>query len=117
MQSRAVNQAKAERNYHIFYNLLAGATDAERTEFYLTRAQDYHYLNQSGCIKLDNINDAESMQRIRQAMRILTFKDSDSIFRAIAAILHIGNIDFKPMPGDSVSVIDKNGTFCFQYLR
>ncbi|XP_068129710.1 unconventional myosin-IXa [Hyperolius riggenbachi] len=45
-KSRLVYQEQLERNYHVFYYLLAGASEEEKTEFRLGHAENYHYLNQ-----------------------------------------------------------------------
>ena len=52
-------QAEGERNYHIFYMLLAGCDkDPEvRKLTGLTEAVDYHYLDQSGVIVAEGFND------------------------------------------------------------
>lgn len=34
------------RNYHVFYYLLAGASEEERKSFHLLQPEEYHYLNQ-----------------------------------------------------------------------
>jgi myosin heavy subunit len=40
-----VHQAPTERNYHIFYQLLAGTTDEEKKELHLRATPaDYAYL-------------------------------------------------------------------------
>lgn len=41
-------QAKDERNYHIFYEMLAGLPSQQRQAFYLQEAETYYYLNQVG---------------------------------------------------------------------
>ncbi|TRY96167.1 hypothetical protein DNTS_008375, partial [Danionella cerebrum] len=45
-KSRLVYQEHNERNYHVFYYLLAGASEEERTAFHLKKPEEYHYLNQ-----------------------------------------------------------------------
>ena len=42
---RIVSQAKEERNYHVFYCVLAGLGNEERNKLKLTKAADYAYLN------------------------------------------------------------------------
>lgn len=39
-------QAREERNYHVFYELLAGMNDWDKQELYLQGAETYYYLNQ-----------------------------------------------------------------------
>lgn len=41
-------QAKDERNYHIFYEMLAGLPSQQKQAFYLQEAETYYYLNQVG---------------------------------------------------------------------
>ena len=36
------------RNYHVFYYLLAGASEEERKSFHLMKPEEYHYLSQVG---------------------------------------------------------------------
>lgn len=44
-KTRIVYQAPTERNYHIFYQLLAGTTDEEKKELHLRPGPaDYAYL-------------------------------------------------------------------------
>jgi myosin-7 len=43
-KSRLVGQAKDERNYHIFYCMLAGMSKEEKAKFDLQDASKYHYL-------------------------------------------------------------------------
>ncbi|MED6267232.1 hypothetical protein CHARACLAT_010067 [Characodon lateralis] len=45
-KSRIVFQAKSERNYHIFYEMLAGLPPHEKHSLYLQEAETYYYLNQ-----------------------------------------------------------------------
>ncbi len=39
-------QAYGERNYHIFYEMLAGLPQEEKDKYSLKKAEDYAYLNQ-----------------------------------------------------------------------
>lgn len=39
-------QAHGERNYHVFYQLLAGLPVKQKEELYLQEAEYYFYLNQ-----------------------------------------------------------------------
>jgi myosin heavy subunit len=47
-----------ERNYHVFYQLIAGATPAERAEFRLEAPEKYRYLNMGGVTTVPGTDDA-----------------------------------------------------------
>ena len=64
-KSRIVNQAPKERNYHSFYCLLNGLTDAQKKDLKLTKAEDFFYLNRGGMTKVDSINDKEDFGRLK----------------------------------------------------
>lgn len=49
-KNRVVRQNPGERNYHIFYAILAGTNNQHREAFGLTHPDSYHYLRQSSCL-------------------------------------------------------------------
>lgn len=58
---RLVTQNKGERNYHVFYQMLAGGADADISRWAVDRDPNaYHFLAQSGCVKLREIDDVSS---------------------------------------------------------
>uniref|UniRef100_A0A8C1Z402 Myosin XVAb n=1 Tax=Cyprinus carpio TaxID=7962 RepID=A0A8C1Z402_CYPCA len=95
-KSRIVFQAKDERNYHIFYEMLAGLPAHTKRAFYLQEAETYYYLNQGGNCEITGKDDGEDFRRLQSAMDILHFspEDQSSIFRVLSSILHLGNVFF-----------------------
>ena len=51
--SRIVSQVNDERNYHVFYELLAGLSEEEKLRYGLLDANKYFYLNQ---VKIGSLN-------------------------------------------------------------
>ncbi|KAL4835098.1 hypothetical protein H8958_015200, partial [Nasalis larvatus] len=105
-KSRIVFQAKNERNYHIFYELLAGLPAQLRQAFSLQEAETYYYLNQGGNCEIAGKSDADDFRRLLCAMEVLGFssEDQDSIFRILASILHLGNVYFEKYEMDAQEV-------------
>ena len=70
--SRLSFQAKNERNYHIFYQLLAGGSvnPDMKKELFLEAPSSYNYLNQSGCYTLDGVNDITMFDQLRLALQV-----------------------------------------------
>ncbi|KAK7397333.1 hypothetical protein VNO78_18501 [Psophocarpus tetragonolobus] len=94
-RSRVCQINDPERNYHCFYFLCA-APQEEIEKYKLGNPKTFHYLNQSKCYQLDDISDSHEYLATRRAMDIVGInqKEQEAIFRVVAAILHIGNIDF-----------------------
>ncbi|XP_014192066.1 unconventional myosin-IXAb isoform X3 [Haplochromis burtoni] len=114
-KSRLVYQEHNERNYHVFYYLLAGASEEERKAFHLLKPEEYHYLNQmtkkSHKLYWDNYYESElqdcftvegedlkhDFERLQLAMEMVGFLPTTrkQIFSLLSAILHLGNIRYK----------------------
>uniref|UniRef100_A0A5F8GUI5 Myosin IXA n=1 Tax=Monodelphis domestica TaxID=13616 RepID=A0A5F8GUI5_MONDO len=96
-KSRLVYQEHNERNYHVFYYLLAGASEEERAAFHLKQPEEYHYLNQQDCSIVDGEDLKHDFERLQLAMEMVGFlpKTRRQIFSLLSAILHLGNICYK----------------------
>ncbi|XP_059488702.1 myosin-VIIa-like isoform X2 [Neocloeon triangulifer] len=96
-KSRIVAQSTDERNYHIFYCMLAGLSADDRKKLELQDASHYKYLTGGGSITCEGRNDAAEFAQIRSAMKVLMFTDQEiwDIMKLLAALLHIGNIRYK----------------------
>ena len=95
-KSRIVTHAPEERNYHVFYEMLAGLTEDQRQKFGLMSAEKYFYLNQGGSCNIDGKVDKDDFQNLLSAMQVLGFtsEEQDVIFKIISSILHLGNVYF-----------------------
>jgi hypothetical protein len=95
-KSRVVVQTKGERNYHVFYFLLAGADPDLKSRLHLKSVDDYKYTNKSGCNIIAGVNDIEEFNVMVSAMNTLQFSDElrDTTFEIIASILQLGNVTF-----------------------
>ena len=98
-KSRLNRLAHEERTYHIFYQLLAGATTEERDRLGIEDPSDYSLLASSGCYRLPGgpfSDDATAMTELRLSMRALGFKSKhvNSIFNLLVAILLLSNLEF-----------------------
>ncbi|KAG8635974.1 myosin-15 isoform X2 [Manihot esculenta] len=114
-RSRVVQITDPERNYHCFYQLCASGMDAEK--YNLDHPSHFHYLSQSKTYELDGVSNAEEYIKTRRAMDIvgISHEDQEAIFRTLAAILHLGNIEFSPgKEHDSSIVKDQKSSFHMQ---
>ncbi|KAG2718038.1 hypothetical protein I3760_03G202400 [Carya illinoinensis] len=108
-RSRVCQISNPERNYHCFY-LLCAAPPEDREKYKLGNPKSFHYLNQSTCFELDGVDDGEEYHATRRAMDIvgISEEEQEAIFKVVAAILHLGNIEFaKGEEIDSSVVKDK----------
>ncbi|KAK2845218.1 hypothetical protein Q5P01_011877 [Channa striata] len=96
-KSRIVSQNPGERNFHVYYQLLAGASAEQRENLGVTTPDYYYYLNQSGTYTVDDVNDKKEFSDTMGAMSVvgLSVEDQESVLQLVAGILHLGNISFR----------------------
>uniref|UniRef100_A0A7N6BXV5 Myosin IXb n=1 Tax=Anabas testudineus TaxID=64144 RepID=A0A7N6BXV5_ANATE len=95
-KNRLVSRDKNQRNYHVFYYLLAGASKDEQDEFHLLKPQDYLYLKQKELCLDDEDKLGNEYKKLHQAMEMVGFLPSTKkhIFSILSAILHLGNVTY-----------------------
>ncbi|XP_046700619.1 unconventional myosin-Ib isoform X11 [Silurus meridionalis] len=113
-KSRVVKQPRGERNFHIFYQLLSGASDETLRKLKLDRDfSKYNYLSLDSAT-VNGLDDATNFRTVRNAMQIVGFMEDEvqSVLELVAAVLKLGNIEFKPESRvngfDESRVKDKN---------
>ncbi|XP_072334647.1 unconventional myosin-Ib isoform X2 [Scyliorhinus torazame] len=113
-KSRVVKQPRGERNFHVFYQLLSGGSEALLKQLKLEREfNQYNYLGLDSA-KVNGVDDAANFRTVKNAMQIVGFMDDEVelVLEVVAAVLKLGNIEFKPesrMNGlDESRIQDKN---------
>ncbi|XP_065072621.1 myosin-VIIa-like isoform X2 [Ochlerotatus camptorhynchus] len=109
-KSRIVSQNKGERNYHIFYSMLAGLNKEEKKLLELEDASKYHYLTRGQTLNCEGRSDAGEFADVRAAMKMLSFTDRDiwSILSLLAAVLHLGNVKYKSTVVQNMDAVEVN---------
>lgn len=95
-KARIKSQNIGDRNYHIFYSMLAGLPNHLKDQLKISHAKDYFYLTQGNNLKSDGRDEKKEFLNLQTAFHTLNFteKECHSIFQVLAVILHIGNFTF-----------------------
>lgn len=103
-QTRVIRPLPNEKNYHIFYQMLAGLNRDERAKLNLDgySPANLRYL-QCGDIHQDEKEDAARFQAWKACLGILGIPFLD-VVRVLAAVLLLGNVQFIDGPGLEVDV-------------
>uniref|UniRef100_A0A2M4A4C6 Putative myosin class i heavy chain n=1 Tax=Anopheles triannulatus TaxID=58253 RepID=A0A2M4A4C6_9DIPT len=105
-KSRVIQQQAGERNFHCFYQLLRGGTNNELQQYGLSREPgSYHYTNQGSTETLSEKADYRATTAGLQALGF-SGEEISMVWRTVAAILHLGNIEFR-MRDDKLEVVNE----------
>ncbi|KAG0167289.1 hypothetical protein DFQ28_010342 [Apophysomyces sp. BC1034] len=101
-KARVTEAAQDERNFHVFYAMLSGASPEEKTRLCLTDWSVYHYLVRTTTSRASSVDDAQNYANLRQALKSIAPKHMImQLFQTLAAILHLGNIVFVEDPNNA----------------
>uniref|UniRef100_A0A7S2FEI0 Uncharacterized protein n=2 Tax=Octactis speculum TaxID=3111310 RepID=A0A7S2FEI0_9STRA len=112
-KSRVIYQSEGERNYHAFYQIIAGGKANPEVQEWVktTDPQDYHYINTSGTIDIPGMNDEKEFDLVKRGYTTLGMDpetEQRPVCEIVSAVLHLGNIIFevvqKSMEEDSSAV-------------
>jgi chitin synthase len=91
------------RSYDIFYQLLCGLSGNDRKSLGLTTdASKYQYLSKFK-LRINHAKDNAGFCVLQDALKRVGLKEKTlmSVWKTLATILHLGNINFVPTSGDS----------------
>lgn len=91
-KSRICSQGRNERNYHVFYYLLAGASEQEKEQLHLLSVDKYNYLSRTGCSEVPGIDEQYEFSRLKQSMEMVgfTMDKQRRLFAVLSAVLLLG---------------------------
>ncbi len=110
-KQRVVNQARGERNFHIFYELCVSETGQM---LQLGPPESFRYLNNSGCTSVPGMNDRDDFDEVENALDHLGFnlEEKGWLYGTCAGVLHLGNVSFVAQ-GEG-SYVDEQGQGALQ---
>ncbi|KIR59675.1 myosin-1 [Cryptococcus bacillisporus CA1873] len=117
-KNRVVGQIDDERDFHIFYQFTKGASAEMKEAFGLQGPEAYAYTSRSGCLDVKSVNDISDFKETLRAMQVigLTSDEQNSIFRILATILWLGNIDFVEGDDGNAAISDSGVADFAAYL-
>ncbi|KAF9502319.1 hypothetical protein BDN71DRAFT_1437882 [Pleurotus eryngii] len=117
-KGRVVGQIENERNFHIFYQFTKAATDEQREMFGLQGPEAYAYTSLSSCLEVQGIDDSQDFAETGQAMQVIGLSpdEQSEIFRMLAIVLWLGNVQFEEKDDGNSQISDTGVTDFVGYL-
>lgn len=109
-KARVTSQATGEQTYHIFYQMMAGASSAEREVASLQGRMvnlssrcwqewclngPFKFLPEDAAI--EGLDMAEEFAKVKAAFGVLGVSEEEQavLYSLLAGVLHLGNVDFE----------------------
>ena len=124
-RSRLVARPEGERNFHVLYQLVAGAGDELRKELQLpehssssssssssSTSSFFRYLS-GGPEQIEGVDDAAEFRRVVEALTALGVGEQQqqkSLWRALAGVLFLGNVDFESAKGGEACEVSSSSS-------
>ncbi|KAM4698021.1 unconventional myosin-X-like [Rhinophrynus dorsalis] len=104
-KTRVTRQSPGERNYHIFYALLSGASKEDREALCLSEPQNYQYLSTSGCVTAEGLNDKDMYEKVMTALQVMDFSAEEirELWKLLSGTLQLGNLEFMTAGGAQIT--------------
>nr|CCA16029.1 myosinlike protein putative [Albugo laibachii Nc14] len=96
-KSRVVSLVQGERNYHIFHQLLAGASAEERQQLQLDTNKSFRYLGDSSeQTVIDGFDDAKLFTATCRSLSLIGLNNDQqfTLFKILSGLLHLGEVQF-----------------------
>ncbi|KAJ1938089.1 class II myosin, partial [Linderina macrospora] len=99
---RVTHQSKLERNYHIFYQFMRGASKTIKDKLLIDQGPEGYTFTKRCRTSIQGVDDSSEFDILTKALATTGFKpeDQQDLFRIIAAILHLGNMQFQATRND-----------------
>ncbi|KAL7574803.1 hypothetical protein ACA910_010647 [Epithemia clementina (nom. ined.)] len=109
---RLISQNEGERNYHVFYEVLAALPqkDRKRLRIATESAESFRMTAASGTFdRRDGVSDKETYRELRSALDTVGFTEEEQtdLFTGVCGLLHTSNLTFVESKAQDSSELDR----------
>ncbi|KAJ2160398.1 class II myosin [Coemansia sp. RSA 552] len=99
---RVTGQSQQERNYHVFYQFMKGADRGTRDRLLIDKGPEGYRFTRKCRQTIQGVDDGAEFDALVRAMDTTGFSRDEQVdlFRVLAAILHLGNMQFQATRND-----------------
>eukprot|EP01071_Lankesteria_metandrocarpae_P005386 Lankesteria_metandrocarpae@DN3975_c0_g1_i1.p1 len=119
-RTRVVTQEDNERSFHIFYQLLRGASEEVKQNLQLLRLEEYAWINQK-CTEINGVDDVLDFRELEESLDALWIVNEErhTFFSVLSAILRLGCVKVTTMNDSDLTdagAIDRSGRDDFKVI-